>query len=342
MKKKSPTDIEFIKSINRFQLLSLATKEGIWEYDFTTKESFYNDGITELFGHGYPELADNNTWWRNNIHPQDKNRIINALDELLEGTETVWWGKYNFRCKDGSYKLILDRLFVVRDAEKKPLRLIGTMQDLTELDSIEVEFEKIRKEHQKILHKAVFHAEEKERQLISEELHENINQVLAAINLHISQAKNHVNDTGMAWLQEAQNLLFESISGIRVLSKRLSPVSLKMLGLKIALDELLTAIKDNHKTGYTLLVDNLDVTKVDIDLETAFYRIAQHQLMNIIEHGSATHINITVKAQGEKIKMNITDNGKGCNLKNLHYGNGISTIQQISETFGGSLPTVYK
>ena len=336
MKKKSIPESEFVKAINRFQLLSLATKEGIWEYDFTTKQSFYNDGITELFGHGYPEIEDNNTWWRNNIHPQDKNRIINALDELLAGNENVWWGKYQFRCKDGSYKLILDRLFVVRDKKGVPLRLIGTMQDLTELDSLEQKFEHIRQEHQQIMYRAVFQAEEAERHHISEELHENINQVLGAINLHLSHAKNHVTDKGLAWLEEAQHLLLESISGIRVLSKKLSPISLQLLGLKLALEELLVNLKEKNKISYTLLVDDIDFSKVNIDLQTVFYRVAQHQFFNILSHSDATHITLRLTTQNERIKMRITDNGTGIDLKKVQFGKGFSTIQQRTAVFGGS------
>lgn len=62
------------KSITRFELLSIATKEGIWEHDFFTKQSFYNEGMTELFGYSHAEMADNETWWRSNIHPQDKKK----------------------------------------------------------------------------------------------------------------------------------------------------------------------------------------------------------------------------------------------------------------------------
>lgn len=336
MEINSTVNNEFIKSINRFKLLSLATKEGIWEYDFTTKESFYNDGITELFGHTFPELEDNNTWWRNNIHPQDKYRIINALDELLDSNENVWWGKYLFRCKDGSYKLILDRLFVVRDNNNKPLRLIGTMQDLTELDTLEHKFEQIRKEHQQIMEKAIYKAEENERFKISEELHENINQVLAAINLHIAQAKNHVTGEGIVWLEDAQNLLHESISGIRVLSKRLSPVSLQSIGLKFALHDILSMLEEKNKISFSIEADEVDFTNVNMDVQTVLYRIAQHQISNILKHSNATDILVKISMQGNKIKMSIRDNGIGINLKKVHYGKGFSSIQQKSAVFNGS------
>jgi len=281
-------------------------------------------------------LEDNDTWWRKNIHPQDKHRIISALDELLAGTETVWWGKYHFRCKDGNYKLILDRLFVVRDAHQVPMRLIGTMQDLTELESLEQQFEQIRKEHQQIIHKAVFQAEENERHHISEELYENINQVLAAINLHLGQAKHYISGQGMAWLEDAQQLLMESISGIRVLAQQLSPVSLQLRGLAFALQELLQTIETEHQISYRLRTNDIDFSRLTLDLQTVLYRIAQHQLCNIAEHSKATKITITIALQEQKIVLRIHDNGAGVDLKNLQYGKGFSTIQERSEAFGGS------
>ena len=195
---------ESTKTIDRFKLLSIATREGIWEYDFVTKQSFYNEGIAALFGYSVAEMVDNNSWWPNNVHPADKQRITIELDRFLAGEETVWWGKYQFRCKDNHYKLILDRLIVVRNEANMPLRLMGTMQDFTELDALQQELDTIRKEHRHAMVKAIIEAEENERQSISEELHENINQVLAAINLHISSAKNHIAAEGLSWLEEAQ------------------------------------------------------------------------------------------------------------------------------------------
>ena len=186
------------------------------------------------------------------------------------------------------------------------------------------------------MHQAIFKAEENERQIISAELYENINQVLSAINLHIAQAKNHVNDKGMAWLEEAQYLLLESISGIRVLSKRLSPVSLQLLGLQLALKELLTDVKEHNNISFSLQANEVNFTKIDTDLQTVFYRIAQQQVMNIIKHSSASHVLLSIKPKGEKTRMSITDNGKGINIKNIQFGRGFSAIQQKSASFGGT------
>lgn len=328
------------KSITRFELLSIATKEGIWEHDFFTKQSFYNEGMTELFGYTHAEMADNETWWRSNIHPQDKKRVITELDELMAGDKTVWWGKYQFRCKDGSYKLILDRLFLVRNSKGKSLRMIGTMQDLTEIDALQQQLDAIRKEQHKAITRAVFKAEENERKYISEELNENINQVLAAINIDLSQAKKYVTSQGLNWLQEAQALLVNSISGIRNIAATLSPLALKDLGLKTALEELLMQLKEKSDFVYRIFMDDKAIAMRDMDTQTVLYRIAQQQIKNIGRHSDAKYAQIKIESSGSKLKMSIYDDGGGADLKQIQYGKGFSYIQEKTEAFNGSFNLV--
>lgn len=327
---------EYFKSINRFQLLSIATKEGIWEYDFNTRRAFYNEGMVDLFGYTEEEMADNESWWRNNLHPQDKKRVITEVDEVMASTSSVWWGKYQFRCKDGSYRLILDRLFVVRDNNGKTLRLIGTMQDLTEIDALQQDLEKIRKQHHKTMIKAIFQAEENERKNISEELNENINQVLAAINMHLAQAKGHVTPTGLVWLQEAQGLLLDSITGISNIAKRLSPIVLKDLGLETALNDLMKGMQETRTMSFNIYVDDAINQFANFDVQTVIYRIVQEQMLNILEHSNARNVQVKVQLSNKKIRVIVEDDGMGINLKAIQYGKGFSNIQEKTEAMDGS------
>lgn len=335
-KRLSLHDAQFFKAVHRFQFLSIATKEGIWEYDFINKNAFYNEGMIDLFGYSLEEMADNESWWRNNLHPQDKARVISEVDEVMASNNSVWWGKYQFRCKDGSYKLILDRLFVVRDKKGKTLRLIGTMQDLTEIDELQQELDSIRRQHYINMMKAIFQAEENERKIISEELNENINQVLAAINMHLAHAKIHINQKGLSWLQEAQHLLLDSISGIRTISKRLSPIILKELGLKVALSDLFVDLQQIKKIKYEVKIKEETEQKINPDIQTAFYRIAQYQIDNIVRHSKAEKAYIKVEEAGEKFKLTIYDDGMGINHKALKYGKGFANIQEKTDAFDGS------
>ncbi|MEO6328854.1 MAG: PAS domain-containing protein [Ginsengibacter sp.] len=326
----------FFNSLNRFELLSIATKEGIWEYDFKTRQSYYNLGMTDLFGYSQSEMEDNNTWWRSNIHPQEKDDIIGELDELLLGEKTVWWGQYKFLCKSGEYRKVLDRLFVVRDKENKPLKLIGTMQDLTELDALQLQVQNLKIQHRRAMVKAIINSEENERKDISEELHENINQVLATVNLKIANVKHSIKGDEEKGLNEVQELLHYSIKEIRSIARRLSPLTLEALGLQTSLEELSDILKTKKGIDYSISVDEDVSKKTDSSIMRLLYRIAQLQIINIEKHSDAKNICIKIIPFREHISMTIYDDGTGINLKSLKYGRGFSFIEERVEAFEGS------
>lgn len=323
-------------SLNRFELLSKATKEGIWETDLVSGNVFYNDGIMELFGYTYAEMADNASWWSNNLHPRDKKRVQTALDEFLAGQENVWWGKYQFRSKDGTYKLVLDRMVIVRDEHTKPIKIIGTIQDFEAVNELQQDLYEIRKSEKKQMYQVVLEAEEKEKSFISDTLNEGTNQVLSAINMHIRQAALYVSPEGKKWLEEADHMLHHSIKKIHDLAHRISPASLQLLGINDALDHMLQDLERRKNISFILQVDEVAADKLHKAESLIFYRIAQYQIANIEQHSEATQIVLSLQNVKGKTELKIYDNGAGVDLKQLEYGHGFSNIEQRTENFDGS------
>lgn len=334
-KKEIALGNDFLESLSRFELLSAATREGIWEIDYPSGKVFYNNGIKAMFGFSEEEMEDKTHWWRNNLHPHDKNRILTSLESFLKSKDSVWWGKYQFRCADGEYKLILDRVVVLRDENGKPAKLLGTMQDFAELNEMQQELYEIRISQRKAMYKAVLQAEEREKMYISDSLNENTNQILAAITMHIGQARQYVSPEGKRWLEEANHMLQESISGIHNLAHRLSPASLYLLGISDALDHMLNDLEKRKNISYFLEVDEGVADRLDKVESMIFYRIAQYQLANIEQHSNATRIWVSLKDEKGKTQISIVDDGDGVDLKQLTYGQGFSNIEQRSENFNG-------
>ena len=325
------------ESLQRYKLLSLTTNEGIWDYNLQTGHTYYNKGISLLFGYSRDEMRDNFSWWQDNLHPSDKKRVIARLDKILKGRENTWWGEYLFRCKDGSFKNVLEKLYVVRDEKSKPFRIVGTMQDLTKIKALEKRGadEKIRQQHE--MTKAIMRAEEQERREISDELNENINQVLATINLHIEQVKREANGySRLEWLSNAQQLLRLSIENIRSVSKQLTPASLPFFGLLSSVEELLDATHKRTKIKFNFKADATAEKKTDKEKKLLLYRIVQLQVKNIRLHASATHVHVQLQCINEKIKLIIRDNGIGFDPAKLKFGYGFSRIQRQTEAFNGS------
>lgn len=325
------------ESLQRFNLLARATNEGIWDFHLEKGETYYNKDITRLFGYSKEEMRDNVNWWRDNLHPSDKKRVIERLDQLLRSKENSWWGEYRFRCKSGHYKKVLEKLYVVRDEKGKPYRIVGTMQDLTRIRKIEKAGEEEARRQHRAFSLAVLQAEEQERKDISDELNENINQVLATINLNIEQVKQEAaSKEQKEWLQNAQQLLRLSIEKIRSISKQLSPESLPFFGLLPALEELLQAAGERSKIRFELNAAKTVEKKISKEKKLLFYRIVQLQLKNIRVHSKATHAMVQLQLVGEQVKLSVKDNGNGFDPARLEFGHGFSRIQQLSDAYEGS------
>ena len=327
----------FEESLQRYKFLSLTTNEGIWDYNLETGLTYYNKGISRLFGYNKEDMKDNFIWWRDNLHPSDKKRTIERLEQLLKGKENAWWGEYLFRCKNGTYKLVLEKLYVVRDQKGKPYRIVGTMQDLTKIKEIEKKGEDEKIRQQREMTKAMMKAEEEERKEISDELNENINQVLATINLQIEAVKREANNYDrMEWLNNAQKLLRQSIEKIRSISKQLTPASLPFFGLLPSVEEFLQTAQKRTKIKFHFKADPIIEKKTDKEKKLLLYRIIQLQVKNIRTHSAAANAQIQMLVVKDKIKLTIKDNGKGFDAAKLKFGYGFSRIERLTEAYNGS------
>ena len=181
-------EFKLFESNRRYELLSQATNDTIWDWDLNTNLLTWNDGIKTIFGYKQAEIDNQIAWWRENIHPEDKERVVTKINRHIEAGLKTWKDEYRFRCSNGGYKYVFDRGFILFDNQHKPVRLIGAMQDLTDRRKLEQQLtnEKINK--QKQLTQATIEGQEKERSEISKELHDNINQILVTIKLYLELA----------------------------------------------------------------------------------------------------------------------------------------------------------
>jgi PAS domain S-box-containing protein len=114
----------------RLRLAARATNDALWDWEISTDRIWGNTAFAELFGEIY---ADSTTEFRGRlIHPDDLDRVSRSMQQFLDGTADVWSSEYRFRRAAGTYAWVLDRGYLLRNAEGKPRRMIGSMMDITE------------------------------------------------------------------------------------------------------------------------------------------------------------------------------------------------------------------
>ncbi len=120
------------KSEERFELVARATNDAVWDLDLTTERLWWNVGARSQLGYPPDTVVSDVRWWRERLHPEDRERVLRTLDELLDGGGRFWMDEYRFRCADGSFAHVFDRGYIIREDEEKPVRMIGAMMDVTE------------------------------------------------------------------------------------------------------------------------------------------------------------------------------------------------------------------
>jgi two-component system sensor histidine kinase UhpB len=187
-------------------------------------------------------------------------------------------------------------------------------------------------QEQKRIARAIIKAQEKERNRIGQELHDNVNQILVGTKLYLEMAEDEGMDVKQL-INSSIGLIQKSISEIRILSaKNVTP--LKNINLK----ELLQLLAENLNisSGINIKLEyNVNTQEMEDDLKLNIYRIIQEQLNNIIKHSGARNAIIRVNPDGKNIRIEVADNGKGFDVSKKSKGIGISNMINRVESFNG-------
>jgi signal transduction histidine kinase len=111
--------------------LARATNDAVRDWDVKSGKLSWRQGLRALFGYDSHPKETTISFWDERLHPVDQARTIANIREAFSSDAEQWSGEYRFRCRDGNYLLILERAFIVRDINQKPVRLIGSLMDVT-------------------------------------------------------------------------------------------------------------------------------------------------------------------------------------------------------------------
>lgn len=139
-------DDELRLSQERFQFISRATNDVIWDWDLVADKIWWNDSVADVFGYPARELGQGPEWWVNRIHPNDRQDVVASIHAVIDGNGDYWSREYRFIRSDGESATVIDRGFVIRDDGGIAIRMVGSMLDITE----HMEMEQRLRESQKL------------------------------------------------------------------------------------------------------------------------------------------------------------------------------------------------
>ena len=123
----------------RLGLATRASGIGAWDWDLRTNRVHFSPEWKRQIGYKEEEITDSYEEWESRLHPEDRVRILAALQENLDGAASDYDVEFRLRHKDGSYRWIATRGQVLLDDRQQPYRMLGCHLDVTERKRMEEE-----------------------------------------------------------------------------------------------------------------------------------------------------------------------------------------------------------
>jgi PAS domain S-box-containing protein len=315
---------------------------GVWDWKIPSGEVYFSPQWKAIIGYRDDEIENRFEEWEKRVHPEDMPQVLRALDDFLNDRVEVYECEHRLRCKDGTYRWVLDRGKVMeRSADGKPIRAIGTHTDITERMESE---ERIRN----LL---------KEKELLLRETHHRILNNLSVIRSLLSlQAGEVSSPEAAASLREAQG----RVDSMRILyeklfrSQNLKEVS-ALSYFSDLVEDVLNIFPGGNRISLKLELEDVSIhPKQLVPLGIIVNELISNALKYAFPRRKKGEIQIQLSRISQdtphngKIRIEVSDNGVGFPEASLSpdgvyraiFNGGNSTLPQERKGFGIELISV--
>ncbi|MGF1573755.1 MAG: PAS domain-containing protein [Sumerlaeia bacterium] len=130
-------DEKLRESIERFRFVFQATNQIIWDWNLEINQQYLADNFYPLFNYTKAEIETSHEGWKALLHPDDLLELTQSLQHFVSGESGDYWCvEYRLKRGDGTYAHVLDRAILIRDKSGKPIRILGSMEDISKEKAI--------------------------------------------------------------------------------------------------------------------------------------------------------------------------------------------------------------
>ncbi|WP_373523594.1 PAS domain S-box protein [Aquiflexum sp.] len=131
---RKKTDILLLKANERFEKVTQATNDAIWDWNISENTLFWGEGFKTLFGYDVENITPTLDSWIKNIYPSDIERVEKSVYEAIKNKNVSnWLEEYRYKKSDNSFAYVIDKGVIIRDSQGVAVRMVGAMVDFTKL-----------------------------------------------------------------------------------------------------------------------------------------------------------------------------------------------------------------
>jgi len=326
------------ESDERFRFIANAAPVMIWMSNAEKQITYLNQ--TWLDYTGWPLDAALGHRWVEILHPDDMDRCREQYEKAFELRES-YRVEYRLRRHDGEYRWVLAVGVPRYDADGSFAGYIGTAVDIAE--------RKLAEEALSTVSQKLIEAHEEERARIARELHDDISQRLALVNMGLGYLKQRpLASAGLADLADLADLNEEIgdvcqqignlASDIQALSHDLHPPKLELMGLEGAVVGFCDELSNRHGVTVDVHCENIP-TALPPAVSLCVYRVLQEALQNAVKHSASRHAHVSLNGQVDTITLTVKDSGAGFDPHEAMRGAGLglTSMKERLKVLGGQL-----
>jgi two-component system, NarL family, sensor histidine kinase UhpB len=183
---------------------------------------------------------------------------------------------------------------------------------------------------------AALDAQEDERARVARDLHDEVNQSLTGLLLHLEAARQSAPPELIPELTETKALANRAMDELLSVARQLRPTALDDLGLEAALTAHVEDLERSSGITASFEVDG-DLRELQPEVQLVLYRVAQEALSNAARHSGADRIGVRVRRADRRAELTVSDNGRGFSFDEAGGGLGILGMRERALLVGGEL-----
>jgi len=311
--------------------LATAIPSVLFIYDLVERRNVYvNEASSRVIGYSAQEVMDmGDRFITQLMHPDDLASLPQLNQSYLDRPAgAVFENVFRMKHRNGEWRWVHRFATVLLTTpDGKPLQLIGTATDITELERTQAELKQLSTKLMNVL--------DEERQRIARELHDVTAQNLFAMSMNLStvQESGALPPSVKASLDECQNLCDQALQEVRTLSYLLHPRLLDKVGLVSTLRSYLQSLAQRSDIEMQLETSE-STARLPLEVESELFLIAREALANAVRHSGGDRVVVSFHVWDNLAVLKILDNGRGV-ASGAPVGIGVRSMQERVKRMNG-------
>lgn len=128
-------EIEYREALHhqsyRFEMIAKSSNDVLYEWNLETGDVWWSEGWHTRFGYETDEVESTFEWWLGQLHPEDKDKILDTIEKAKTSANDYWSGHYRMKDGLGNYINVVDRGYFLKDDHGRNKFMVGTISDIT-------------------------------------------------------------------------------------------------------------------------------------------------------------------------------------------------------------------